>query len=293
MNTGNCPQHILKKTQINALSVDVEEYFHVSAFSKNIDPTDWGKYESRVDCSVAKLLDIFDCFDVKGTFFVLGWLADRNPQLVRRISDRGHEIGCHGYSHQLIYNQSRSAFESETNKAKAILEEITGKQIEGYRAASFSITEKSFWALDILHAAGFRYDSSIYPVRHDTYGNRNAKPYPHLLTLESGAKLAEFPISTIQLGPVRLPVGGGGYFRLYPYPFSRFALLSINRKNLPFVFYMHPWEIDCEQPRVKSNAISTFRHYNNIPRFEERLKKLLSQFRFCSMGQVLRDCGLL
>ena len=278
---------------INAITVDVEDYFHVSAFANDIDPSEWDRFEPRAHENVARLLDIFNEFDVHGTFFVLGWLAERNPQLVRKISDLGHEIGCHGYSHQLIYNQSRSEFARETKKAKSMLEEITGKPVDGYRAASFSITQESYWALDILHEAGFKYDSSIYPVRHDTYGYRGAEPYPYILTTQLGARIAEFPISTLNLGLMRVPVGGGGYFRLYPYPITRIALSSINRSGHPFVFYMHPWEIDCEQPRIESNRLSTFRHYNNIARFEKRLRKLLSQFHFGNMSDVLRNRGLL
>ena len=275
------------------MTVDVEEYFHVSAFARDIDPKTWGDLKSRVVQSVSRILDIFDDHDLKGTFFVLGWVAARHPQLVRRIFDRGHEIACHGYSHQLIYNQSYKDFEIETLMAKKLLEDTIGQPVIGYRAASYSITQDSLWALDILCEAEFKYDSSIFPVHHDTYGIRNANRYPHIMTLESGKEITEFPITTFRLGPIQLPVGGGGYFRLYPYQLSRFTLASINRNNAPFIFYMHPWEIDPDQPRVKSNFLSTFRHYNNIEKFEPRLKKLLRDFRFARVDKVLQNAGLL
>jgi len=284
----------MKNTITNALTVDVEDYFQVSAFADNVDRGDWDACESRVEANTRKLLQLFDRFDYKATFFILGWVAERYPQIVEKIYEKGHEVACHGYSHQLIYNQSQKEFADETAKAKKILEDIIQEPVHGYRAASYSITQKSIWALDILVDTGFTYDSSIFPVHHDRYGIPGAEDKPHQLTTPSGHKLIEFPISTKSYFGYRLPVGGGGYFRIYPYAFSRMALKSINRKlRRPFIFYLHPWEVDPDQPRIESSWLSRFRHYNNLDKCEARLTKLLSDFRFSTVQQVLSDLDLL
>jgi polysaccharide deacetylase family protein (PEP-CTERM system associated) len=278
----------------NALTIDVEDYFHVSAFAKQIGPSDWERFESRVEQNTHRLLDIFDDQDCKATFFVLGWVAERFRQLVREIGERGHEVACHGYTHQLIYNQTPETFRQDTIRAKALLEDILQQAIHGYRAASFSVTAQSTWALDVLVDLGFVYDSSIFPTSHDLYGLPGARPYPHRLTTPSGRELIEFPLSTIELLGHRLPVAGGGYFRLYPYALTRGALRRINRKDQqPFVFYLHPWEIDPDQPRLNGTALSRFRHYNNLDRCEARLKRLLSDFRFSAAKDVLKNLQLL
>jgi polysaccharide deacetylase family protein (PEP-CTERM system associated) len=278
----------------NALTVDVEDYFQVSAFAGNIDYRDWDNHESRVQANTTRLLALFERFGYKATFFVLGWVAERQPELVRAIHEQGHEVACHGYSHQLIYNQTPDVFRDETIKAKAILEEIIQAPVDGYRAASYSITGQSMWALDILAEAGFTYDSSIFPVRHDRYGIPGAEDKPHQLTTPAGHELVEFPISTRDYFGYRLPVGGGGYFRIYPYAFSRMALKGINNKlSQPFIFYLHPWEVDPDQPRIDTNWLSRFRHYNNLARCEKRLTKLLEDFRFGTVKQVLADLALL
>ena len=284
----------MKNPVINALTVDVEDYFQVSAFADNIERSDWDTCESRVEANNAKLLELFDSFNYKATFFVLGWVAERYPQIVRAIHEKGHEVACHGYSHQLIYNQTPEVFKEETEKAKKILEDIIQKPVLGYRAASYSITQKSMWALDILADSGFVYDSSIFPVRHDRYGIPGAEDKPHQLTTPSGQTLVEFPISTKSYFGYRLPVGGGGYFRIYPYAFSLMALKSINNSmDQPFIFYLHPWEIDPEQPRIESSWLSKFRHYNNLHKCEDRLTKLLTDFRFSTVKDVLSDLQLL
>jgi len=284
----------MKNTITNALTVDVEDYFQVSAFSSNIERSAWDTCESRVEANTRKVLQLFDQFDYKATFFILGWVAERYPQIVENIYEKGHEVACHGYSHQLIYNQSQKKFADETVKAKKILEDITQTPVLGYRAASYSITQKSMWALDILVDSGFTYDSSIFPVHHDRYGIPGAEDKPHQLTTPSGQRLVEFPISTKSYFGYRLPVGGGGYFRIYPYAFSRMALKSINQNlRRPFIFYLHPWEVDPDQPRIESSWLSRFRHYNNLEKCEARLTKLLSDFQFSTVLQVLSDLDLM
>ncbi|MDH5570816.1 MAG: DUF3473 domain-containing protein [Gammaproteobacteria bacterium] len=277
----------------NAMTVDVEDYFHVAAFSKDICTERWDNMESRVKRNTHKILDIFKVNNVKATFFVLGWVADRDPDLVRCIAEQGHEIACHGYSHQLIYEQKPDVFYEETLRAKNILEDITGNPVNGYRAASYSITEKSKWALDILSDIGFTYDSSIFPVHHDRYGMPGTPKQPHTIKLSNGKSIVEFPLSTLKVFGYTLPVAGGGYFRLYPYWFTEYALKKVSHKDGSFVFYMHPWEIDPEQPRIKTNLVSRFRHYNNLDKCEARLTKLINKFEFTTMNLVLKNLQLL
>ncbi|MEW8585653.1 MAG: XrtA system polysaccharide deacetylase [Candidatus Thiodiazotropha sp.] len=277
---------------INAITVDVEDYYQVSAFAKNIEKNNWSDYESRVERNTHKLLEIFDQYNTKGTFFVLGWIAERFPNLINDIQQSGHEIASHGYSHDLVYNQTVDKFREETGRTKEILENIINKPIYGYRAASYSIVEKSIWALDVLTELGFTYDSSIFPIVHDRYGIPGAKTEPHVYKTESGNSIIEFPISTVGLGNTRLPISGGGYFRLLPYWVTRSGLNKINKKEKkPFIFYMHPWEIDTGQPRIKSNMLSEFRHYNNISKFDQRLRKLLQDFKFSTVSDVLERNG--
>ena len=271
----------------NALTVDVEDYFHVAALAPSISRDSWNSRESRVVGNTQRLLAIFEQFDVRGTFFVLGWVAERHPQLVRDIAARGHEIACHGFSHRLVYEQSPEEFYDETLRSKKLLEDITGSAVLGYRAASYSIVRESLWALDILVELGFVYDSSIFPVRHDRYGIPNAKRIPHRMSTPNGASIVEWPLATAKILGLRLPVAGGGYFRLLPYWLSRWGLASINRTELqPFIFYLHPWEIDPSQPRVAASLLSRFRHYTNLGKCEERLKRLLDDFQF---GTVRED----
>ena len=277
----------------NALTVDVEDYFHVSAFSKSISRSDWNNHTLRVERNTHQLLDLFDAQGVKATFFVLGWVADRVADLIGEIASRGHEVACHGYSHQLVYEQSPDVFREETLRSKALLEDIIQMPVRGYRAASYSITERSLWALDILAEAGFEYDSSIFPVHHDRYGIPDAPKFPYRLTTPNGQSLIEFPLSTASLLGYRLPMAGGGYFRLYPYALTRAGLRQINNKaNKPFIFYLHPWEIDPDQPRVPASWLSRFRHYNNLDKCESRLVKLMSEFQFTTTWDVLEDLDL-
>lgn len=276
----------------NALTVDVEDYFQVSAFADHIKPHEWDERTLRVEENTHKLLDLFDEYKIKATFFTLGWVAERKRGLVLEIANRGHEVACHGYSHQLVYNQTQDIFRDETIRAKSIIEDIIQQPVLGYRAASYSITEKSVWALDILAECGFIYDSSIFPVRHDRYGMPDSPKYPYLLKTPAGNSLIEFPLSTAKIFNYRLPVAGGGYFRLYPYWLSKAGLKQINRQQKPFIFYLHPWEVDPEQPRISASWFSRFRHYNNLDKCESRLRNLISDFRFTTTWDVLCELDL-
>jgi polysaccharide deacetylase family protein (PEP-CTERM system associated) len=280
--------------RLNAISVDVEDYFQVAALAEAISREEWGGIPSRVESSTTLLLDVFDEADVKATFFTLGWIAERHPGLVREIHRRGHEIACHGYSHRLIYDQDPKEFRDETQRAKAVLEELTGEAVAGYRAASYSITTKSLWALDVLVEAGFVYDSSIFPVRHDIYGVPGAERFPHVLRTRTGASLIEFPPSTVRVFGQNVPAPGGGYFRFYPYAVSRWLIGRVNSvERQPAVFYLHPWEVDTGQPRVSASLRSRFRHYLNLHKCESRLRRLLRDFRFGPVREVLRQHGLM
>lgn len=273
----------------NALTVDVEDYFHVSAFADVIARDTWDDLESRVVMNTHAVLDLFDSRNRQGTFFVLGWVAERFPELIREIAARGHEVACHGYSHQLVYQQSRDEFAAETRKAKDLLEQQIQAPVAGYRAASFSITDACQWALDVLVECGFHYDSSFYPVRHDLYGTLVDDPAPHEITTPSGSRLLEFPMNARLVAGLRMPASGGGYFRLYPYALSRALLQSVNADGLPAVFYMHPWEVDPGQPRIAAPWKSRFRHYTNLSSCREKLYKLLNEFEFSTMSSVLES----
>ena len=263
----------------NYLTIDVEDYFQVAAFEKQIKPDEWPQFESRVNKNTSGILDTLDLFHVKATFFIVGWIAEKHPELVREISNRGHEVGCHSYKHQRITTLSKDSFREDTKRSKDILENIIGRKVIGYRAPSYTITKKTIWALDILAELGFEYDSSIFPIYHDTYGIPDA---PRFSYKHDGLELIEYPISTALILGRKVPVAGGGYFRLFPYWFTQKALKSINHKEKqPFVFYIHPWEIDPDQPRIKNIPLkSRFRHYNNLSKTSDRFHKLLSDFKF-------------
>ena len=272
---------------LNALSVDVEDYYQVSAFESVVRFEDWARRESRVEYSTHRVLDLLDEHEVKATFFVLGWVAERNHSLVRIISKRGHEVASHGYAHQLIYTQTPDQFREETRRAKEIVEDIIGQPIIGYRAASYSITTESLWALDILVEEGFRYDSSIFPIRHDRYGIPGQERFVHFLSGNGPLSITEIPLSTLRIAGLNFPVAGGGYFRLFPYALTHLALLHLNRREgQPAVVYFHPWEIDPDQPRIQADRISRFRHYTNLSRMEKKLRKLLTNFSFAPIREV-------
>ena len=263
----------------NFLTIDVEDYYHVSAFEHLIGHEKWDDYDSRVVDSTKAILDMLDQTGIKATFFVLGWIAERYPDLVRDIHGRGHEIGCHSYYHRLIYNISPEEFKNDTQRSKDVLEQITGEAVLGYRAPSYSITDNTLWALDILEDTGFKYDSSIFPIVHDRYGIPDAPRFMYKLPKNN---LIEYPISTAVLSGIRFPVSGGGYFRLFPYNFTKWMLGNINRtEGQPFVFYIHPWEVDPLQPRINGTGlISRFRHYVNLQKTLSRFRKLLLDFEF-------------
>lgn len=277
----------------NALTVDVEEHFQVSAFADAIPRERWDHYRSRVESNTRRLLDLFDRHHVRATFFVLGWVAERRPALVREIAARGHEVASHGQTHELVYRQTPATFREETRRSRDVLEQQIQRPVEGYRAASYSITRDCLWALDVLAETGFTWDSSIFPVHHDRYGIPGAPRWPHVLTTPAGHALTEFPLTTWRVCGCSLPIAGGGYFRLYPYAFTHRGLRSVNEcDGQPFIFYLHPWEIDPDQPRVPAPWRSRIRHYLNLERCESRLDCLLGDFPLAPAGTVLSDLEL-
>jgi polysaccharide deacetylase family protein (PEP-CTERM system associated) len=280
---------------LNAFSVDVEDYFQVAALAPAISVESWPTREYRVEANTEVILKLCADKNVRGTFFILGWVAEKSPQLVKRIAAAGHEIACHGFSHQLIYRQTQEVFREETLRSKHFLEDVIGKAVTGYRAASFSITRDSLWALDTLIDAGFEYDSSVFPIRHDRYGIPGASPEPGRIVAPSKRTLVEFPMSAAKFFGVQVPVSGGGYFRILPYWVTRAGLKQINQEaGRPFTFYLHPWEVDPGQPRVKGiSAFSRFRHYTNLNKCESRLRRVLGDFSFGTMREVLEGKGLL
>lgn len=276
------------------MTVDVEDYFHVSALASVISRDQWDSMELRVERNTERLLDLFESHGIHATFFVLGWVAKRCPTLVQRIANRGHEVACHGWSHELVYRQERAVFRSEAKDCKALLEDLTGRPVLGYRAASYSITAQSLWALDDLIDLGFQYDSSIFPISHDRYGIPGAERMPGRVSAPSGRPIVEFPLSTARLLGRRVPCCGGGYFRLLPYSLTRYLLGTLNRgEKVPFIFYLHPWEIDPEQPRFDAGWLSKFRHYTNLDECFPRLDDLLRRFQFGTVHEVLSERQLM
>jgi polysaccharide deacetylase family protein (PEP-CTERM system associated) len=298
---------------VNAMTVDVEDYFQVSAFERVVARERWHEYESRVAANTDRLLGVFSEFGVRATFFVLGWVAERDGSIVRRIADAGHEVASHGYSHRLVYDQTPEAFREDVRRARRVLQDLSGQPVNGYRAPSFSITARSLWALDVLIEEGYTYDTSIFPIRHDRYGIPGAPRHAFWIgkgtcdagcppapggyggtslaggTAEPGTGLAEVPGSTIRLLGLNLPMAGGGYFRLLPYWWTRFGIRRLNEvEGKAAVFYMHPWEVDPGQPRLAASALSRFRHYRNLSQTETRLRQLLSDFAFDAVDSVFR-----
>jgi polysaccharide deacetylase family protein (PEP-CTERM system associated) len=274
---------------VNAMSVDVEDYFQVSAFDAVVSRADWPSLESRVVANTERLLDLFDRTSVRSTFFVLGWVAEHFPALVREIAARGHEIASHGYNHQLVYSISPAAFREDVRSSKRLLEDLSGGPVRGYRAPSYSIVEKSLWALDVLIEEGYEYDTSIFPIHHDRYGIANAERHGHVLKRAAGS-LIEFPGSTVRLGGVNLPIGGGGYFRLLPYGWTRWGIERVNAvERQPVVFYLHPWEVDPDQPRFPVGRATRIRHYTGLASTLARLTQLVTTFRFDSVAAVIAN----
>ena len=268
---------------------NVEDYYQVSAFADVVKRDAWDDYESRVCQNTYRLLQLLEEHDAKATFFVLGWVAQRFPELVQNIFAEGHEIGCHGYWHQLIYHLTPDQFQTDLRMATTIIEDASGHKVESYRAPSFSIVEQSLWALDVLIDEGYRYDSSIFPIRHDRYGLPGADRFPHRIQ-RTGGSICEFPLTVHPIGKYNLPIAGGGYFRFFPAALSIRLLRQVNEKQRqPFIFYLHPWEIDPQQPRIAAGLRSRFRHYHHLSRTEDKLKRLLTEFKFQTVGQTLRN----
>ena len=270
-------------------TVDVEDYFQVSSFANRIRTADWDQYECRVVANTRRVLEIAAASGTRGTFFVLGWVAERYPELVLEIQSAGHEIGCHSHWHQLVYELGPEGFRSDLRTARDTLQQITGVPVDLYRSPSFSITQRSLWALDILVEEGFQADSSIYPIRHDRYGIPDAPLAPYRISTASGSIL-EFPGMVYRLGQSNIPVGGGGYLRLLPWTLTRSLLCGIRRQCRPLNVYIHPWEFDPDQPRIAASWKSRFRHYQNLRTTAGKIRRMLSEFRLGPMSRVLRQC---
>lgn len=268
----------------NALTIDVEDYFQVSAFAPYIRRSEWDARECRVEANVDRILAMLERRGTRATFFTLGWVAERYPSLVRRIVAQGHELASHGYGHERASDLTPEAFSDDIRRAKAILEDLGGQPVQGYRAPSFSIGERNLWAFDCLAEAGYRYSSSVYPIQHDHYGMPDAPRFAH----EVRPGLLEIPVTTLRMMNRNLPSSGGGYFRLLPYALSRWMLQQVNSGDgASAIFYFHPWEIDAGQPRVAGiDAKTRFRHYVNIGRMERRLEQLLADFRWGRMDEI-------
>jgi polysaccharide deacetylase family protein (PEP-CTERM system associated) len=280
---------------VNGFSVDVEDWYQVADFQAVIGFDDWDKHESRVLRNTERILEILDdAGGVKGTFFVLTWNAERHPEVVRRIAAAGHEIASHGYAHKLIYDQTPEEFRADVTRAKEILEDLTGTPILGYRAPSFSVTARSLWALDVLLDCGFRYDSSVFPVRDSLYGLPDAQRFPYVIRERDGRRLVEFPMTTTALFGRNLPLGGGAYLRVLPYQYMAWGMRRVNRdEEQPAVVYIHPWEVDPGQPRLRTAGRRGFSsHYLNLNRTEAKLRRLLRDFRFAPIREVIEVLGL-
>jgi len=272
---------------VNAMTIDVEDYFQVSGFDDLVKRDDWERLESRVCRNTERLLEIFAEAATHATFFVLGWVAEKFPALVRQIHDAGHELASHGYGHRLIYSTSPAEFRADLYRSRAAIESAAGVRVVGYRAPSFSITERSMWALDVLIEEGYEFDSSIYPIRHDRYGIPDSPRHVHEIE-RTGGRLWELPGSTVRLAGVNLPIGGGGYFRQLPYFWTARGIRHLNEsENRAAIFYLHPWEVDPGQPRISAPLLSSLRHYRNLDKTEIRLKRLLRDFDFGTVSEVL------
>lgn len=275
--------------QPNALTIDVEDYFQVSAFAAHIPREAWERLPCRVERNVDVILGLFDASGARGTFFTLGWVAERYPQVVRRIAESGHELASHGYGHQRASDLSPEQFRDDISRAKRLLEDISGQPVNGYRAPSFSVGKTNPWAFDCIRDAGYRYSSSVYPIRHDHYGMPDAPRFPY----QPIPGLTEVPVTTNQFFRTNVPTGGGGYFRLMPYAMSKWLIARVNKVDgKPAMFYFHPWEIDPEQPRIHAAGWkSKFRHYINLGRTEQRLKRLLADFKWDRVDRVFLDAS--
>jgi polysaccharide deacetylase family protein (PEP-CTERM system associated) len=277
-----------KESIRHIISVDVEDYFQVEAFANTVSRSSWDTYPSRVVENTRRVLDLFDEFGAEGTFFIVGWVAERFPSLVREVHARGHEVACHSYWHRTVYSLTPEEFREDTRRARDVIEQASGARVLGYRAPSWSITKQSLWALDILAEEGFRYDSSIYPIRHDIYGVPSAQRFAYTHACGNGLTLREFPPATVRFGGMNFPAAGGGYLRIFPFSYTRWVFQHIVKKyQQPVVVYFHPWELDPNQPRLRDRWRSRFRHYTNLERMEGRIKGLLGEYRFQSFRELL------
>ena len=271
----------------NVLTVDVEEYFHPNAMDAAVDPSRWDSLPSRIEHNTHRVLDLLSEYDVHATFFVLGWVAERLPHLVAEIARRGHEVASHGYAHRLVYRLGPARFRDDVVRSKRILEDCLGSRVTGFRAASCSIVGTTLWALDILIEEGFEFDSSIFPVRHDIYGIPGFHRFAVRVRRGAG-EIVEVPLSTVRLLGHNFPVAGGGYFRILPYWITRLSVRRLNRRDLaPAIVYLHPWELDIDQPRLPGGAVARFRQYTNLRHVESRLRRLLSEFSFAPIRDVI------
>lgn len=268
---------------VNALTFDVEDYYHVEAFHSVIQRQDWDGYERRVYNSTLKILEILARRGITATFFILGWVAEHTPDVVKEIQAAGHEIGSHGYAHQIIYHQTPDEFTADVRRSLEIIEAITGEKVHGFRAPSFSVTKRSLWAIEILQSFGLTYDSSVFPIIHDLYGIPDAPRHPYQIA----PGFWEFPMTTIRILGANLPVGGGAYFRVFPYWWTRWGIRQANSDGDPAVVYLHPWELDPGHPKIKTSRINHFRHYANLEKTEDRLVALCRDFRFTSLLGLL------
>jgi polysaccharide deacetylase family protein (PEP-CTERM system associated) len=275
-----------RRAPLHCLTFDVEEHFQVNAFDCVERRRAWGSQESRVERSTEKVLELLDRHRYRATFFVLGWVAERHAKLIERIAAAGHEVASHGYGHELVTRLSPDAFREDVRTAKKILEDVIGAPVTGYRAPTFTIMPDTRFALEVLVQEGYRWDSSVVPVVHDVYGWPGANPYLHRIETPSGP-LWELPPSTVGVPGARIAIGGGGHFRLYPYPLVRALLRRIEAKGEPIVFYLHPWELDLDQPRMAGSRLSRFRHYHNLGKVESRLERLFDDFRFAPVREAL------
>lgn len=262
------------------LSVDVEDYFQVEAFADCVRVDSWDRWPSRVERNTRRVLEIFARYDVKATFFFVGWIAERFPFLVREVQDQGHEVACHSYWHQCIYKLTPDQFRADTKRAMAVIQEAAGVAVKGYRAPSWSITRQSLWALEILKDLGFIYDSSVFPIHHDLYGLPGAKRFPYQHSFSDGAVLPEYPPTTVKVASATLPAAGGGYLRLMPLLYTEFAFRQIESLGEKVMVYFHPWEVDPEQPRIAAALKSRFRHYSKLNRMEHNITHLLRNYKF-------------
>ena len=271
----------------NALTIDLEDYFHVSAYAGHVRMDEWDSYPSRVAQNTDRLLGILAEHNCLATFFVLGWVAEKKPEIVGRVAAAGHEIACHSLLHRRVFDLTPEQFRDDTRRAKSAIESAAGKKAIGYRAPSFSIMRKSAWALEILAEEGFHYDSSIFPVEHPSYGIPDAPRTPYWINTRNG-RILEFPMSTLTIGSMRSPIGGGAYLRLLPYRYTRWSIQHLNRHdNSPVCVYIHPWELDPEQPRMHGNLSARMRHYLGLHGTETKLRSLLREFKFCPLGTLL------